>query len=234
MCLRTLSYGLYSLKHSSDAHCKCFHCAALFLNTSRLSVLLCWSVIKIQITEFFNHKKIYMIIRLICPLNSLNIWYVMLILVHFKPYLIRLIRKGKERIGCDVWPSMVIHTRNLCSAFNPSKCTHTQQWVVNKHTHTRTHTVNTHPEQWAAIYAAAPGEQLGFRCLAQRSHLSRGIEGGESAGHSLPPPTIPAGPETWTRDLWVTSPTLYPLGRAEQYIACDCLAHLISKAGSRD
>ncbi len=94
------------------------------------------------------------------------------------------------------------NTRNLCSAFNPSKCTHT---VVN------THTVNTHPEQWAAN-AAAPGEQLGVRCFAQGSHLSRGIEGGESAGYSLPPPTIPARPETRTRDLWVTSPTLCPLG----------------------
>ncbi len=116
---------------------------------------------------------------------------------------------------------MVTHTRNLCSAFNPSKCTHTAVSSEQTHTHTRTHTVNTPPEQWAAIYAAVPGEQLGFRCLAQRSHLSRGIEGGESAGHSLPPPTIPARPETWTRDLWVTSPTLYPLGRAEQYIACE-------------
>ncbi len=55
---------------------------------------------------------------------------------------------------------------------------------------THTHTVNTHPEQWAAIYAAAPGEQLGVRCHAQ-GHLSRGIEGGENAGYSLPPPTIP-------------------------------------------
>ncbi len=70
-----------------------------------------------------------------------------------------------------MWPSMVTHTENLCSAFNPSKCTHT--------------VVNTHPEQWAAN-AAAPGEQLGVRCLAQGSHLSRGIEGGESAGYSLP------------------------------------------------
>ncbi len=51
------------------------------------------------------------------------------------------------------------------------KCTHTA--------------VNTHPEQWATIYAAAPGEQLGVRCLAQ-GHLSRGIEGGESAVRSLP------------------------------------------------
>ncbi len=39
------------------------------------------------------------------------------------------------------------------------KCTHT---AVN------THTVNTHPEQWAAIYAAAPGEQLWVRCLGSR------------------------------------------------------------------
>ncbi len=45
--------------------------------------------------------------------------------------------------------------------------------------------MNTYPEQWAAIYAAAPGEQLGVQCLAQ-GHLSRGIEGGESAVHSLP------------------------------------------------
>ncbi len=39
---------------------------------------------------------------------------------------------------------MVSHTRNLCSAFIPSKCTHT---VVNTHTHTpRTHTRSSgHP-----------------------------------------------------------------------------------------
>ncbi len=58
------------------------------------------------------------------------------------------------------------HTQNLCSAFNPCKVHHT---AVNTH---------TYPEQWRAIYAAAPGEQLG--------HLSRGIEGVESAGYSLP------------------------------------------------
>ncbi len=59
----------------------------------------------------------------------------------------------------DMWPSMLTHTRNSCSAFtHPSAHT-----AVNTHTHT----VNTHPEQWAAIYAAAHGEQLGVRCLAQ-------------------------------------------------------------------
>ncbi len=71
--------------------------------------------------------------------------------------------------------------------------------------------VNIHLEQWAAN-AAAPGEQLGVRCLAQGSHLSHGIEGGESAGYSLPPTTIPAGPETRTHDLRITNPTLYTLG----------------------
>ncbi len=80
--------------------------------------------------------------------------------------------------------SEVTHTLNSCSAFTHPRCAHT---AVN------THTVNTHPEQWAAIYAAAPGEQLGVRCLVQ-GHLSRSIEGLESAVHSLPPPTIPAGP----------------------------------------
>ncbi len=94
-----------------------------------------------------------------------------------------------------MWPSMVTHTWNLCSAFNPSKCTHSSE----------------HLEQWAAN-AAAPGEQLGVRCLAQGSHLSHGIEGGESASYSLSPPTIPAGPEIRTHNLRVTSPTLYPLG----------------------
>ncbi len=45
-------------------------------------------------------------------------------------------------------------------------------WPIQVHTHSseHTHTVNTHPEQWAAIYAAAPGEQLRVRCLAQ-GHL---------------------------------------------------------------
>ncbi len=51
---------------------------------------------------------------------------------------------------------MVTHTLNSCSTFN----------------HPSEHTPG------AAIYAAAPGQQLGVRCLAQ-GHLSRGIEGRE-------------------------------------------------------
>ncbi len=65
-----------------------------------------------------------------------------------------------------------LHILRFCALhLTHPKCTHT---AVN------THTVNTHPEQWAAISAAAPGEQLGVLCLAQ-GHLSRGIEGGERA-----------------------------------------------------
>ncbi len=52
--------------------------------------------------------------------------------------------------------------------------------------------MNTHLEQRAAIYALAPGEQLGVRCLAQ-GNLIHGIEGGESAVHLLLLPTILAG-----------------------------------------
>ncbi len=73
--------------------------------------------------------------------------------------------KRERGKGSGVWPIMVTHTQNLSSAFNPSKCTLTS--------------VNTHPEQWAAILRR-PGSSWGNRCLAQGSHLSRGIEGGES------------------------------------------------------
>ncbi len=104
-----------------------------------------------------------------------------------------------------MWPSMVKMRVNALHLTHPSAHT-----AVSSEQHI--HTVNTHPDQWAAIYAVAPEEQLGVRCLAQGSHLIRVIEVGASTGQSLPPPTIPAGPETRTRDLWVTSPTLYLLG----------------------
>ncbi len=61
----------------------------------------------------------------------------------------------------------------MFSACNPSKCTHLEQWAAD---------------------ITAPGEQLGVRCLAQGSHLSR--------GHFLPEP----GFEPTTLGLpWVTS-----------------------------
>ncbi len=58
-------------------------------------------------------------------------------------------KKGKGK-GSGVWPSMVTHTRNLSSAFNPSKCTLTA--------------VNTHLVQWAAILRR-PGSSWGIGAL---------------------------------------------------------------------
>ncbi len=97
-----------------------------------------------------------------------------------------------------MWPSMVTHTRNLCSAFNPSKV----------HTHSSVHT----PGAVGSHIAAVHRELLGIRCLDQGSHPSVVVlRVEESAGYSLPPPTIP-GSETRTPNLRVLSQTLYPLG----------------------
>ncbi len=57
--------------------------------------------------------------------------------------------------------------------------------------------MNTHREQTPGAVGShlccGTRGAVGVWCLAQ-GHLSRGIEGGKSAVHSLPPPTIPAGP----------------------------------------
>ncbi len=86
------------------------------------------------------------------------------------------------------WPSMVTHTRNLCS---PSKCTQT---AVNEHT----------PRA-----VGSPGSSWGFGALLKdlTSVVVLRVERALDI-HSPPPPTIPAGPETRTRDLWIRSPTL--------------------------
>ncbi len=60
-----------------------------------------------------------------------------------------------------------------CSAFNQSKCTHTQQW---------THTVNTHLGQWAAILLQHPGSSLGFSALLKGLVVVLKVK--ESAIHS--------------------------------------------------
>ncbi len=87
------------------------------------------------------------------------------------------------------WPIL----RNMCSAFNPSKCTHTAVNTHREHTHTHT-----------------PGAvgSWGFGALLKGLTSVVALRVEESAVHSLPPPTIPAGPETRTRSLWVTSTTL--------------------------
>ncbi len=56
------------------------------------------------------------------------------------------------------------HTRNLCSAFHPSKCTHTA--VSSEHT----------PGAVGSHFCCGARGAVGGSVLAQ-GHLSRGIEG---------------------------------------------------------
>ncbi len=82
--------------------------------------------------------------------------------------------------------AMLTHTRNLCSAFNLFKCTHT----VN------THTPWTHT--WSSGHCS---HLLEVRWLAQ-GHLVVVV-------HSVPPPTIPAGPRlelaTFGLRVWLSN-----------------------------
>ncbi len=101
----------------------------------------------------------------------------------------------------------------LCSAFTHPKCTHT---AVNIHT-----TVNTHPEQWAAIYGGAQGA-LGGSVPCSRD-LSRGIEGEESAGHSPPPQFLPArDSDSQPLDYESNSLTIRP----RLWLQCECIEKL--------
>ncbi len=51
--------------------------------------------------------------------------------------------------------------------------------------HTQTHTVNTHPEQWAAIVLRRPGNSLGFGALLKGLTSVVVLKVEESAGYSL-------------------------------------------------
>ncbi len=90
-------------------------------------------------------------------------------------------RKRKE--GKDMRPIMVSHTWNLCSAFNPSKCTHTHS--SEKWTNTHTHCEHT-PGAVGSQCCSARGA-VGRSVPYQGSHLSRGIEGGRERWLFTPP-----------------------------------------------
>ncbi len=81
----------------------------------------------------------------------------------------------------------------ICALHVTYPCAHTQQWIV-KHTHTHTH---THREQLAV--RVFPRAQLGVRCLAQGSHLTRGIKGGRERWAFTPPTDNPC--QTWESNL---------------------------------
>ncbi len=91
------------------------------------------------------------------------------------------------------------HTQNLCSAMNPSK--------VHTHTHTavntHTHTVNTHTHGAVGSHLCCGTQGAVGGSVPCSRAPRRGIEGGENAVHSLPPSTIPAGPETQTPTLTI-------------------------------
>ncbi len=91
------------------------------------------------------------------------------------------------------------------SEFNPSK--------VHTHSSEHTHTLWTHTRRSEQPFMLRrPGSSWGYGALLKGLTSVVVFRVEKSGGHSLPPPTIPAGPETWTRDLRVTSPTIYPLG----------------------
>ncbi len=100
----------------------------------------------------------------------------------------------------DIHPSLVNRTRKSCSAFNPFKVyTHSSAHTHSEHTHTHTH---THTPWTHTRSSGQPGEQFGVRCLAQ------GYWGWRESCTFTPPTYNSSRPETRTRNLWLTSPTL--------------------------
>ncbi len=125
---------------------------------------VCFSIFARYLTSYIHTIKVN------CSFRSSVVWF---------PWKLKVkVKKVKWRVAS--------HTRNLCSAFNPSKCTHTAG--------------NTHCGQPMLRH---PGSSWGLGALLK---VERAL-----VIHS-PPQTIPAGPETQTCDLRVTNPTLYPLG----------------------
>ncbi len=101
-------------------------------------------------------------------------------------------------------PSMVTHTQDFCSAFNPSKCT--QQWVVNTTlSHTHTHREHTPRAVGGSVSCSRVSPQSWYwgwkRALVIHS---------------------PADTKTRTHDLQFTSLTLQPLSH-------NCPSSLISE-----
>ncbi len=81
---------------------------------------------------------------------------------------------------------------------------------VHTHSSEQTHTVNTHPEQWAAVYAVAPGTQSswGFGSLLKGTSVV--VLKVESERSTFTPPTYNScRTETRTHNLSITSPTLH-------------------------
>ncbi len=109
------------------------------------------------------------------------------------------------------------HILGICALHLTHPCAHTHSsehssQYTHTHTHTHTHCEHTPGTVGSHLCCGARGAVGGSVSFSRVSPQSWYWRRRESADYSLPPPTIPAGPETRTRNLRVTSPTLYPLG----------------------
>ncbi len=131
--------------------------------------------------------------------------------------------KGKDVTCGQVWWPML----GICALHLTHPSVHTQQWVVNKHTHT--HTPWTHTRIIGQpLMLRRPGGSCGSGALLKETSVVVLKVERALYIHSPPtPPTIPAGAETRTCNLWVTSPTLYTLGHVFP-TWCDVMQYYIS------
>ncbi len=96
----------------------------------------------------------------------------------------------------------------ICALHLTHPCTHTQQWVVNKHT--LTHTPWTHTQSSGQPFMLRrPGSSWGFGALL------KGLT-------SVVVLKVERALDIHSPDLWVTSPTLYPLGHDCPKKLCFC------------
>ncbi len=102
-------------------------------------------------------------------------------------------------IICDVLSSMVTHIRNWSSAFNPSKCTHTA--VSSEHTHCE------HTPGAVGNHCSSAREAIGGSVPCSRAPQPWYWRWRECCSFTIPT-FNPCRPETRTRNLWITSPTL--------------------------
>ncbi len=87
--------------------------------------------------------------------------------------------------------------------------------------HTHTHTRSS-----GQLMLLRPGSSWGFRAFLKGLTSVLVLKVEESPVYSLSPPTIPAGPETRTCDLWVTSLTLLSLGHDSPLLSLEYIGIL--------
>ncbi len=85
------------------------------------------------------------------------------------------------------------------------------------HPSARTHTPWTHTRSSGQPYCCGARGAVGGSVPCSRVSLQSWYWGWRERKYS-----IPAGPETRTHNLWVTSPTLYPLGHDCQNVHASC------------